>query len=467
MNRKTTGRSKHLDFIVLDLICVEIAYIIAYNIRMDVSSSVPSGNYALMNVLILLLHLSIAFFTECYSGIMRRGYWKEFKVVVIHNLCLLGSMIAVLFAVKLSTAFSRLVFFWFFLIDVVIMFVVRMTRKYMLNKLNLDKKAIKRMIVVCNKSKAKEIIANLKSNRYAGFKVKGVVIIDEDMTGREIEGVPVVASFDKMYDYVKSHTVDEVFLRCQDDIGTRIINTFLTMGVTVHINIDGIISKMPNTAIETIDKYTVLTTSINVMTFKQRVIKRTMDIIGAIFGLIFTGILTIIFAPIIYIQDPGPIFFKQERVGKNGRIFKIYKFRSMYKDAEARKAELMSQNKMQGLMFKMDNDPRITPIGKFIRKACIDEFPQFLNVLKGDMSIVGTRPPTVGEYKEYELHHKSRLAMKPGLTGMWQISGGSKITDFEEIVRLDNEYIMNFSISMDIKIICKTIAIVLSMKGSG
>ena len=153
-------------------------------------------------------------------------------------------------------------------------------------------------------------------------------------------------------------------------------------------------------------------------------------------------------------------------MGKNGRRFKIYKFRSMYMDAEERKKELMAQNKMSGLMFKMDNDPRIIPIGKFIRKTSIDEFPQFLNILKGDMSLVGTRPPTVDEYEQYELHHKGRLAIKPGLTGMWQVSGRSDITDFEEVVKLDNEYIMNFSISLDIKILWKTVLTVLGRKGS-
>ena len=138
----------------------------------------------------------------------------------------------------------------------------------------------------------------------------------------------------------------------------------------------------------------------------------------------------------------------------------------MYMDAEERKKELMEKNKMSGLMFKMDDDPRITPIGKFMRKTSIDEFPQFINILKGDMSLVGTRPPTEDEYNQYELHHKSRLAIKPGLTGMWQVSGRSDITDFEEVVRLDNEYIRNFSISLDIKILFKTVGAVLFKNGS-
>ncbi|MDD6147411.1 MAG: sugar transferase, partial [Lachnospiraceae bacterium] len=150
----------------------------------------------------------------------------------------------------------------------------------------------------------------------------------------------------------------------------------------------------------------------------------------------------------------------------NGRRFKIWKFRSMYPDADRRKAELMAQNEMQGLMFKMENDPRIFPIGHFMRKHSIDELPQFWNVLIGDMSLVGTRPPTEDEFKQYELHHKARLAFRPGLTGMWQVSGRSDITDFEEIVKLDTQYIANWTLGLDIKIIFKTIAVVFSGKGS-
>ena len=150
----------------------------------------------------------------------------------------------------------------------------------------------------------------------------------------------------------------------------------------------------------------------------------------------------------------GPIFFAQERIGRNGRKFKMYKFRSMYMDAEERKKELMAQNKVSdGMMFKMDFDPRIignkilpdgtkkTGIGQFIRKTSIDELPQFWNILKGDMSLVGTRPPTLDEWEKYEPHHRARMSFRPGLTGLWQVSGRSNITDFEEVVRLDTQYI--------------------------
>ena len=183
--------------------------------------------------------------------------------------------------------------------------------------------------------------------------------------------------------------------------------------------------------------------------------------------MLLTGIIFIFVAPIIYIKSPGPIFFKQVRIGKNGKKFNIYKFRSKYMDAEERKKELMAQNDIKdGMMFKMDNDPRIIKgIGNFIRDYSLDEFPQFWNVLKGDMSLVGTRPPTVDEWEKYEMHHRSRLAFKPGLTGMWQVSGRSDITDFEEVVELDTKYIAEWCLKLDIEILFKTVMVV--FRGSG
>ena len=154
------------------------------------------------------------------------------------------------------------------------------------------------------------------------------------------------------------------------------------------------------------------------------------------------------------LESPGPLFFKQKRVGRNGRYFYIHKLRSMYVDAEARKKELMAQNEMNGLMFKMEDDPRVTKVGKFIRRTSIDELPQFFDVLRGDMSLVG------------ESHHKRRLSMKPGITGLWQVSGRSDIEDFEEVVKLDVAYIDNWSLWGDVKILFKTIYVVFAGKGA-
>ena len=306
----------------------------------------------------------------------------------------------------------------------------------------------------------------IRDSNYSNTVIKGLAIVDGNMAGQEIEKIPVVTDKDNLLEFVRTNVVDEVMMNLNTEWGNEIVNQLVNMGVTVHVNLNKIETNYPNCMVEKLGGFNVLTTCINVATDRQLFLKRLMDLLGGIVGMIICAIAFLFVAPVIMIQSPGPILFKQERVGKNGRKFKIYKFRSMYMDAEERKKELMSQNEMQGLMFKVQNDPRIFPFGHFIRNTSIDELPQFWNVLKGEMSLVGTRPPTVDEFEKYALYHKSRLAAKPGITGMWQVSGRSDITDFEEVVRLDNEYIRNWSLRMDIKIILKTIKVVLKREGS-
>ncbi|AQY52404.1 hypothetical protein UE46_00755 [Listeria weihenstephanensis] len=183
---------------------------------------------------------------------------------------------------------------------------------------------------------------------------------------------------------------------------------------------------------------------------------RSFDLIGALIAILISAPVTIIIALLIKLEEPkAPIFFKQKRIGKNGSPFFMYKFRSMHVDAEARLDMLLAENEMEGHMFKMKNDPRITKIGKFIRKTSLDEFPQFLNILKGDMSFVGPRPPLEREVAEYSEYQLGRLEIMPGCTGLWQVSGRNKLT-FEEMVELDLQYIRTRSIWLNIKILCLT-----------
>ncbi|WP_258922024.1 sugar transferase [Heyndrickxia coagulans] len=190
-------------------------------------------------------------------------------------------------------------------------------------------------------------------------------------------------------------------------------------------------------------------------------IKRGMDIIGAITGLVFLSWLFLIVAVLIKIEDPkGTVFFKQVRVGKNGKTFYMYKFRSMVSDAEEKLKDLLKYNEIEGAMFKLKEDPRVTKIGKFIRKTSIDELPQLWNVLKGEMSLVGPRPPLPREVKLYSEYDKQRLLVVPGCTGLWQVSGRSEL-NFREMVELDIKYIQNRSLGFDVLILLKTVKIFL------
>lgn len=194
--------------------------------------------------------------------------------------------------------------------------------------------------------------------------------------------------------------------------------------------------------------------------------KRILDIFGAIIGLIVLSILLVLVALLIKIEDPkGPIFFSQKRVGKNGKEFKMYKFRSMVTDAEEKLVELLEYNEIDGAMFKMKDDPRVTRVGKFIRKTSIDELPQLFNVLKGDMSLVGPRPPLPREVAEYSNYHMQRLLVTPGCTGVWQASARNSV-GFEEMVELDLYYIRNRSFWFDLRIIFKTITVLFGSKNA-
>ncbi|MFB7138935.1 sugar transferase [Gottfriedia sp. NPDC056225] len=194
--------------------------------------------------------------------------------------------------------------------------------------------------------------------------------------------------------------------------------------------------------------------------------KRLIDLLGAFLGLLVLLPVFIVVAIIIKLEDPkGPVFFYQARVGKNGKEFKMYKFRSMVTDAEERLKELLQHNEVSGAMFKMKDDPRITWIGKFIRKTSIDELPQFFNVLLGDMSLVGPRPPLPREVAEYTDYDKQRLLVTPGCTGLWQVSARNSV-GFDEMVQLDLTYIINRSIIYDIQIIIKTVGVLLGSKNA-
>jgi exopolysaccharide biosynthesis polyprenyl glycosylphosphotransferase len=194
--------------------------------------------------------------------------------------------------------------------------------------------------------------------------------------------------------------------------------------------------------------------------------KRLIDIVGGLVGTLLFCWMYPFVAAAIKLESKGPVIFKQKRVGQHGRIFDVYKFRSMYENAEALKKELIKKNEMNGNMFKLRNDPRITRVGNFLRMTSLDEFPQFLNVLKGEMSLVGTRPPTTDEVRAYMPEHLKRLSAKPGITGLWQVSGRNEIKDFEQVVALDCSYLDNWRFSDDLRIIFKTFYVVLKRKGA-
>ena len=482
MYRKDSERwLKHIDFIVLDMICLQLAYVLAYAISGYGFNPYAIIIYRNMAVFLELADLIVIFAYGTMKSVLKRGYYRDFVVTVKHSVMVGALAVLYLFMLQQGQKFSRLALILTIVIYLLLTYLVRELWKKFLRK-KMEDGGERKLLIITSEDAAEQVVVNMKENNYARYTLAGVAVIDADWAGKKVHGVPVVANEETAAMYVCQEWIDEVLIVISEVLPypSELIEQLTETGVTIHLNLAKI-TNVPGKKqfVEKVGNYTVLTTSINYASSKQLMLKRLMDIAGGLVGCILTGIICVFVGPAIYIASPGPIFFAQERVGKNGKKFKMYKFRSMYMDAEERKAELMKDNKLgDGKMFKLDFDPRVignkilpdgthkTGIGDFIRRTSLDEFPQFFNVLKGDMSIIGTRPPLISETSLYELHHRARLAIKPGITGMWQVSGRSDITDFEEVVRLDKEYIENWNIGMDIKILFKTVLVVFRKDGS-
>lgn len=467
---------------IIDLLCLQVSFALAFISRHGITSNPYTMNsYQNMVLLLVVFEFGYAFLIDGYKNILKRGYYIEF-VSVMKEICLLELLLTFyLFVVKAGGDFSRTVLFLMGIYQLFLTYCARLCWKKHLLKHQTDEGS-RPLLLVTTGDLLDETLDNIRRNNFQTYFITGIVVLGDFAVKTEsYDGMTFLQEAD-MLEWVCRNWVDEVMIVLpQGEIfQTRYMEAFAEMGIVTHYSIMQEFSK--NAGRQTAEKicgYLVLTSGIQFISNRQYLTKRMMDLVGGLIGVVITILLTIVLGPMIYIKSPGPVFFTQERVGLNGKKFKMYKFRTMYLDAEERKKALMEQNRVaDGMMFKMEDDPRIIGscfdkngnyvpgIGNLIRKLSLDEFPQFFNVLKGDMSLVGTRPPTVDEYEKYKLHHKARLSAKPGITGLWQVSGRSEITDFEDVVKLDTQYISNWSVGKDLRILAKTVQVVLTGKGS-
>lgn len=462
-------KKSYSQFTILDLICMTIGFFSGIFLRHGELNIMRIYTvYKEVYFLMVFTIIAVSFLFRPYEDFFRRGKWEEFVNVAKCITIQLVVAISYMFLTQSASDYSRLAFVLAFGCIFVLTYLGRRTAKSSLWKFFEKGKYFKKLLVVTTSKNAEKLLKEYKSEIEFENHISGLAIMDREMIGERIAGVPVTASAQTLYDDARLTVVDSVLINLEPgDPGFQdTVNLFHVMGVEVNISLADYQLGIPDQQIVKLGGLTVLSGNGAKVAAGDLMAKRALDLLGGFVGILFTAILTVFVAPAIMIESPGPIFFSQIRIGKNGRRFKIYKFRSMYVDAEERKKELMELNKMSGLMFKMDDDPRITKVGKFIRKTSIDEFPQFWNVLKGDMSLVGTRPPTEDEFKQYKARYKKRLSMKPGITGLWQVSGRSEITDFEDVVKLDVQYIENWSFGRDLKILFQTIMVVLKHDGA-
>ena len=454
-----------------DLVAIVISFTLATYIRFGNFRDMGDKGIHFQVCLVFLLFCTIyTFFLDWNRNFLKRNKWKELRAVVQYNAIMILVTQTIMFFLKWADVFARLVIVYFVIINVIItLFLHLLIKKSIRMHYRSDLSKIK-VLVITQNTMVSDVVFHLKKNLDINYQLIGVAVPEqtEDET-QTIDGVPV---FDMKENFMENATfmaLDEVFVYApelpQKQI-QMILSGFDEMGVDCHYCLELPGMDANRSSIDDFGGYSVITYTRFQSSYKRLLIKRVMDIAGGLVGMLITLLFFPFVAIAIRLDSPGPVLFSQIRIGRNGRRFKIYKFRSMYVDAEERKKELEKQNEMQGLMFKMENDPRITRVGKFIRKTSIDELPQFYNVLKGDMSLVGTRPPTADEFEKYNQYYRRRISMTPGLTGLWQVSGRSEIEDFDDVVRYDLQYIDNWSLTLDVKILLRTVWVVLAGRGS-
>lgn len=480
---------KHLDFIAVDYLILQLAYYFAtwfYGRGHYVYVTIGSSPFRRQQI-VLLAAVSLSLFLERpYREILSRTKWMELGKMIQHTFFMALVDVVLLFFIHDIGITSRMITVYMWIVYFFADFAFRLVWKKVIRNYVTHRKAANRQIVICtDHDEAEALVKGILAKDFIDYDIGAIFLEDygEEDQKRKIEEIPVLGNCNDMMDYVTHNWTDEVVLSLPGRVNTsaELRRRLETAGITVRNVVMNLYGYDNSTAayVEKMGSLVVLSQQKRDIPAYQWVCKKALDILGGIVGCILCGLIFIVIAPIIYKQSPGPIFFKQQRVGRNGKVFNMYKFRSMYMDAEERKAELMKLNKVEdGMMFKMDDDPRIIGsekkdkngkpkgIGNFIRNTSLDEFPQFFNVLKGDMSLVGTRPPTLDEWAKYSEHHRKRLSMRPGITGLWQVSGRSEITDFEKVVELDSRYIDTWTVWMDIQILLRTVGKVLKREGA-
>jgi exopolysaccharide biosynthesis polyprenyl glycosylphosphotransferase len=455
---------------VMDALMVLLSFRVAYQLRTEWGLPLHEINDYYW-IFLFIFPAGYYLFThyDLYSSLRTRPLPEIlFSLLKVH---LFGGIIiaAVIYLVE-PQGVSRWLFSLFLVFSYLFLAVEKITVKLLLGCLRSRGLNLRYMLIAGTGKKSEKFARYVHDHAEWGLRIKGFLMGEGDTPKESIHGYPVLGLLENLVDVCKADTIDEVVFCLENESVAKIehyLEELEELGITVRMALDFYELQQSKREVS------LLHGEIPIMTFHRKgfdanmlLLKRCLDVAGALVGLTITAGLSPFIALAIRIESPGPILFGQKRVGQNGRLFTCWKFRSMFADAEERKRELMTRNEVRGAMFKMKDDPRVTKVGKFLRKASLDELPQFWNVLYGEMSLVGTRPPTPDEVARYENWQRRRISIKPGVTGLWQVSGRNQIKDFDEIVRLDLQYIDNWSLLFDIRIILRTVKVVFLREGS-
>ncbi len=465
---KQEAKFFHGVIVILDLLALTGAFILA-EVR---QGSGGVGQFAQYRWLLLIIlpvwYLVIARFGLYSSQRLQSLSFITWSLLKVQFVAVI--ICASLMYVLEPGGVSRLLLGYFLLFSTCFLLATKVGGRLILNLFRKMGYNYRNIIVVGCSDKALDFIRMIEGHRQWGLNFMGIVRVAEDLPDEILTRYRLLGRLDNLVEICKDNPIDEVVFCLSKEYLNQLdeyVRELEILGVTARMVLDLFDLQSSKTELSFFhDEIPILTFHSKVLDHNQLVLKRAMDMGGAIVGLTLTLSALPFIALAVKLDSPGPLFFGQKRVRENGRLFTCWKFRSMYKDAEEQKKKLLRHNEMSGAMFKMQNDPRITKVGNFLRKTSLDELPQFWNVLRGEMSLVGTRPPTPDEVATYDNWHRRRISIKPGITGLWQVSGRSKIADFDEVVRLDLLYIDTWSIWSDLKIIGKTFLVVARHHGS-
>jgi len=456
---------------VADGVCFAAALPAAYAARGAVDgiglTPLPLAQYWPVVALALLLWQAIAWTFGVYQTSFRTKSLASELAHIAKAAAAVGLTISALaFALHLQQDLSRLVLGFFFAILLTLLSANRVAMRLLARHLRRRGHNTRIFVVVGSGELARDVVESVSAHPEWGMQFAGHILEDDAI--REVPKHLVLGRISQLGQVLDDTVVDEVvFAVPQERLGDVESAVLLCeeQGVGVRVCLDVFHGGLTHFSLSDLDGLPVLSRSRVPTDDLALAAKRTFDLVTSGIALLLLSPILIGTAIAIRIDSPGPVFFRQRRVGRNGRPFTILKFRSMYADAEARQEALRALNEASGPVFKMRNDPRITPIGRFIRRTSVDELPQFINVLTGEMSIVGPRPPIPSEVRQYKRWQRRRLSVKPGITCTWQVSGRSNI-DFDQWMELDLEYIDHWSLWKDLQICFRTIPAVFTARGA-
>ena len=454
--------------ILYDMGIVIISFFLSHLIRYHMIYSENLKHHIVFLPILLFVWGSLLYYFGMYHSFRVKRITDV--LLIIFKTCIVSFILfgSIMYIFKITTV-SRIFIGLSFIISTIIMCIEKSILISFLQNIRRKGFNYRNILIVGTGKRAQNFIDMIRTYEQWGMRVVGLIDNDSAKKDQIVHGHKVLGCFEDVQELIHEHIIDEVFF-----VGPRswlskiepLINILEIEGVPIRIASDFFNLKLARMKQEELSGMPLLVFESTPDKFGQLLIKRAFDIILSGVGLILSLPLLAFTALAVKITSGSPVFYKQERCGLNGRRFKLYKFRTMNVGAEDQLESLRKLNEMSGPTFKLTNDPRLTKIGKFLRKFSIDELPQLWNVFKGEMSLVGPRPPIPLEVSNYDSWHRRRLSMRPGITCLWQVSGRNKITNFDDWMRLDLKYIDTWSILLDIQILLRTFPVVIAGDGA-